>query len=423
MAIIKLGYGTTPIDFEYDDGQFEVIGEHREEAPLSDAELGERFDNPIGSEQLERLIEPGQSVMIAVPDATREVGAGQVVNLLVRRLIANGTMSYEISIVLATGLHRKVTEKEKEEILTPFITQRVKVLDHDPTDLMGFVRLGETSGSIPVEINRNAVEADHLILVGGINFHYFAGFTGGRKLVCPGLASRKTVVGTHSLAFDSKTKSRAEGVGMGLLEDNPVHAAFIEAADFVNPTFAFSTFTNPAGDVSQLFCGNWIESHESACSNYLLSNTSQIKEKRPLVIVSAGGAPHDIDLIQAHKALECASNACMEGGTIVFLAECSDGAGSRDFEKYFGYGDKRRIAEDISEKYVVGGQTAWSFLEKTERFDIRFVVGSGLDSVVKPLFPTYDSLHPALEDIDQMNGFIMPFGSKFLPTIEKGTAD
>ena len=258
-------------------------GETLRETALSDKELGDAFDLPIGSETIEHLISPGESVLIVVPDATREVGAGQVTNLLVRRLIANGTMPYDISVIIATGLHRKVTREEKESILTPFIVQRLKVFDHDPTDLMGFVRVGETSQGIPVELNRTAVEADHVILIGGINFHYFAGFTGGRKLVCPGIASKRTVKSTHSLAFDSIRKARAEGVGTGELAGNPVHEAFVEAASFVSPAFAFNTFTDEAGKITKVFSGDWKQSHEKACEEYRQERAVSLESKRPLV--------------------------------------------------------------------------------------------------------------------------------------------
>lgn len=418
MAIVSFGYGKSALEFEFEPERFELIGGSSENEALSDIQIGEAFDKPIGSKKLEEIVEPGDSVVIAVPDATRQVGAGQIVNLLVRRLIANGTMPYDISIALATGLHRKVTEKEKEEILTAFIVQRVKVIDHDPTNLMGFVRLGETSAGVPVEINRLAAETDHLILVGGINFHYFAGFTGGRKLVCPGLASRKTVIGTHQLAFDTATRSRAEGVGLGKLFGNPVHSAFVEAASLLKPSFAFNTFTTPNGDVSNLICGEWIESHEAACKSYLQAKTAKIDEKRSLVIVGAGGFPHDINLIQSHKALETASHACEEGGTIVLIAECSEGAGSREFEKFFSIGDREEIGVQISVKYAVGGQTAWSLFEKAERFDIRLVTSFDHEAFRKTSIRTFPTLERALADIPAKKGFILPYGAKFLPVFE-----
>ncbi|NNE98327.1 MAG: DUF2088 domain-containing protein, partial [Pyrinomonadaceae bacterium] len=179
---IALGYGKSQIELEYDPARFEVLGDKASSEALADREIGERLDRPKG-EALEAKIKPGESVLIVVPDATRSIGCGQIVNLLVRRLIANGTMPYEINIVFATGIHRPVSKIEKDEILTPFITQRIKTFNHDARDLMQLVRLGEFEDGTPIELNRKLTEYDHVITIGGINFHYFAGFTGGRKLI------------------------------------------------------------------------------------------------------------------------------------------------------------------------------------------------------------------------------------------------
>ena len=303
MATVDLRYGKSVFPFEYDEGQFEILGKPVVKPPLSDVEINAKLDAPIDSEPLENIIAPGETVLIVVPDATRATAAGQIVNLLVRRLIANGTTPFEITIIFATGIHRKVTDEEKSAILTPFIAQRIKTLDHDPRDLMQILRMGETSGGIPIELNRALVEHDHVILIGGISFHYFAGFTGGRKLICPGLASSRTVSATHKLAFDCETRLRRDGVDTALLDGNAVNEAFMEAVAKVNPAFAISTIVNDRGEAVDLYCGNWKTSHRASCDAYASDHTVHIAEKRDLVIVSGGGFPHDINIIQAHKAL------------------------------------------------------------------------------------------------------------------------
>src|SRR2546423_14091517 len=143
MAIQTLRYGHSSIDIEFDPRRFEVLGDVQGGRGLTDAEIGQRLDSPIDSPPIEDLVDAGKTVLIVVPDATRQTGCGQIVNLLVRRLIANGTTPHEISIIFATGIHRKVTEAEKAEILTPFILQRIKTLDHDPRDLARLVKVGE----------------------------------------------------------------------------------------------------------------------------------------------------------------------------------------------------------------------------------------------------------------------------------------
>ncbi|MEJ7624047.1 MAG: nickel-dependent lactate racemase [Pyrinomonadaceae bacterium] len=384
MREIDLRYGSGTIPLAYDEQRLSLIGDTNTALPLTDAEIGAKLDAPIESPPLEELVSPGESILFVVPDATRRAGAGQIVNLLVRRLIANGTLPFDIRIIFATGIHREVTEAEKSAILTPFIYQRMKTLDHNPRDLMQTVGLGETVGGIPAALNRALVEHDHVILVGGVSFHYFAGFTGGRKLVCPGLASTQTISKTHKLAFDCETKHRRTGVDTGRLDGNAVHEAFVDAASKVKISFAVNTFVNDFGELIDLRCGHWLSSHQAACDAYAAEHTKRIAEKRDVVIASCGGTPFDLNLIQAHKALDAASRACTAGGTIVLLAQCSEGLGHGEFLSWFAPGTSVGMADELCERYQVNRQTAWSVMEKTERFDVLIV--SNLDaSATEPM--------------------------------------
>ncbi|MEP6945843.1 MAG: nickel-dependent lactate racemase [Acidobacteriota bacterium] len=413
MRLIDLKYGRTAVPFEYDEDRFEVLGPIAPTRALTDAEIGAKFDDPIGTEPLDNIVATGETVLIVVPDATREIGCGQVVNLIVRRLIANGINSFDIRIIFATGIHRKVTEVERASILTPFIAQRIKTLDHEPRDLLRIVRLGETTGGLTVELNRALVDHDHVILIGGASFHYFAGFTGGRKLICPGLASSRTVSATHKLAFDCEKMDRRDGVGAGLLDGNAVHESFVEAASKAAPGFAITTIVNDAGEIVDIFCGDWISSHRAACDQYALANTVELTEKRHFVVVSCGGFPHDINLIQAHKALDAASKACVDGGRIVLLAECSEGLGRDDFLDWFSAGDSVQLARNLCEKYQVNGQTAHSLLRKNERFDVGVVTSLPSDMIRKMRFRPVDSLSSEIEKAARnASGYIIPNGAK-----------
>jgi len=309
---------------------------------------------------------------------------------LVRRLIANGTAVSDISIIFATGIHRRVTETEKQHLLTPFIAQRIKTIDHDAGNPLKIFRVGVTSGGIPVELNWTLTEFDHVVLIGGVSFHYFAGFTGGRKLVCPGLASSRTISETHKLAFDCESRSRRAGVGTGLLDGNTVHEAFMEGTALVNPSFAINTIVSEAGEAVDLFCGDWKASHRAACEAYAAKHTIRIREKRPFVIASCGGYPHDINMIQAHKTLEAASHACSEGGTIILLAECEDGLGRSDFLEWFDVAESDALAAKLCERYQVNGQTAWSLLRMAERFEIRIVSSLEESSIRRMRLKTFN---------------------------------
>lgn len=407
MATIDLAFGSGSIPFAFDDQRFQVLQNEREARALTDVELGERLDSPIDSATIEEIVSRGETVLFVVPDATRRVGAGQIINLLVRRLIANGTEPNEMSVIFATGIHRPVTDSERNEILTPFIAQRLKTLHHGSRDLMQIVRVGETSGGIPVELNRTLFDFDHVVPIGGVSFHYFAGFTGGRKLICPGLASAKTIAATHKLAFDCEKLTRRDGVGTGLLNGNAVHEAFVEAASLAKIAFSATSIVNENGDVAELFCGDWISSHRVACERFAEANTISIPEKRELVIVGCGGYPHDINMIQAHKSLEAASHACSDGGTIVLVAECRDGLGRDDFLQWFESKNSGELAAKLCESYKVNGQTAWTLMEKTERFRVQMVTSLDDETLRKMRIDRSTDLNG-----NEGNGYIIPNGSK-----------
>ena len=413
MPKIDLKYGRTLVPLRYDESRFSVLGSDRQREPLTDPEIGARLDEPIDSLPLDDLIRPGDRVLLVVSDATRQTGAGQVVNLLARRLIANGSNAADINIIFATGIHRRVSDEERRTILSPFIIQRMKTIDHDANDPIKNFRVGEISGGIPVELDWTLTEFDHIVLIGGITFHYFAGFTGGRKLICPGLASAKTISATHRLAFDCETMDRRQGVGTGLLDGNAVHEAFLEAASFAKPSFAVNTIVDDLGRVIDLYCGDWISSHRHACDAYAEAYTVPITEKRELVVASCGGYPLDINLIQAHKALEAASVACRDGGVIVLLAECEDGLGRSDFLDWFDARDSNALAQKLCESYQVNGQTAWSLLKKAERFEIRLASRLDAQTIGKMRLSSTE-----LNAVQQMiasasGGYIIPFGAKF----------
>ena len=415
MLEIDLKYGRTSIPFKFDEDRFTVLGDIPEGQALSDAAIGTKLDAPIGSDTVENIVHTSQSVLIVVPDATRDVGCGQVLNILVRRLIASGVAPFNITIIFATGIHRAVTEAEKIAILTPFIAQRIKTISHGPRDLMQIVSVGKTGSGIPVELNRALFEQDNVVLIGGINFHYFAGFTGGRKLVCPGLASSKTIAATHKLAFDCERKDRRVDVGPGLLDGNAVHEAFLEAASFAKPAFAVNTIVNSDGEIVDLVCGDWIVAHRAACDVYAAEHFVAITEKRDLVVVSCGGYPHDIDLIQAHKALDAASHACTDGGTIILIAECIDGVGRADFLNWFEAANSDELAANLCNKYQVNGQTAWSLLRKAENYNIHIVCEID-EATLKRLRLTGRKDLKSLNQPDAAGrkAYIIPNGGKFL---------
>ncbi len=420
MSQIELGYGSGSLAFEFDEQRFSVLRatELAGDRPLSDIEIGAAFDAPIASAALDEIVSAGDTALIVVSDATRESGSAQIVNLLVRRLIEQGVAPFDIRIIFATGIHRAVTPEEKRRLLTPFIAQRIKTLDHDANDLSQLTDLGTTARGTRVQVNRALKEHTHIILTGAIGFHYFAGFTGGRKSICPGLASAETVEATHMLALDFEHGGRRAGVGAGLLEGNAVHEECERVASLIKPSFLINTMVDERGRVVRVYAGDWREAHRKACADYAENHSLRLEARRGLVIVSSGGAPYDINLIQAHKALEMAAHACMEGGAIILVAECADGLGRADFLKWFEEKDSHALEQRLRESYEVNGQTAWSLMMKAERFRI-FLVSQLDDEVVRKmrLTPARTIEEVLAQTSMDAEGYIMPRGASLLPAI------
>ena len=417
MTEIQLGYGKGFRGFTFDEDRYQLLsGNSNDDKPLTDVEIGEALSAPIQSPPLEDLLSPGDSVLIVVSDATRETASAQILNLLVRRLIQIGVSPANLAIIFATGIHRPVTLDEKLEILTPFIAQRIKTIDHSAYDASQMISLGMTERGTPVEVNRALKDFSQVIITGAIGFHYFAGFTGGRKSICPGLASGRTIEATHLLALDFETGGRRAGVGTGLLEGNAVHQECERVAALIDPRLSINSVVDERGRAVRIYAGEWRAAHYAGCSDYLSSHSVGIDRKREVVIVSCGGSPYDINLIQAHKALDMAAHACADGGTIVLLAECRDGLGHPTFLKWFEEQNSRAVEDRLRDAYEVNGQTAWSLLTKAERYRVILVSELPHDKVRQMRMVPIRSFTDALNEVGrEQQGYIMPHGARFLP--------
>ncbi len=420
MAHTTLNYGRGQLACDLDSTRFQLLApppDGEAALPLTDAQIGALIDDPIDSQPLEDILTPGESVLIVVSDATRQTASAQVVNLLVRRLIQLGVVPADLRIIFATGIHRAVTDAEKRELLTPFIVQRVRTFDHRADDDAQLVSLGETERGTPIELNRALFEHDHVILTGGIGFHYFAGFTGGRKSVCPGLASARTVAATHLLALDFEHGGRRTGVGAGRLDGNLVHEECERVVAEVAPSFLLNAVVDERGRATKLYAGDWRAAHRLACAEYTDAHAVKLEEKRPVVIVSAGGAPYDVNLIQAHKALDMAAHACSDGGSIILVAECGEGTGARaDFLQWFDAANARALEARLRDNYAVNGQTAWALMTKAERFDVQLVSALADEDVRHMHMTPTRTVAQALTRIgSQATGYVMPHGARYLP--------
>ncbi|MEI6208258.1 MAG: nickel-dependent lactate racemase [Desulfuromonadales bacterium] len=316
---------------------------------------------------------PGDKVVVVTSDITRYTGSEIYLRLLVERLNHQGIADCDMEILIALGIHRKQTEYEHQKILGT-LHGRIRVTDHDCDDHRQLVVVGTTSNGIQVSLNRKAVEADHLILTGAIGFHYFAGFGGGRKSVLPGIASRQACMASHYTVLNPGNGSGKNLYATtGNLDGNPVHQAMVEACAMARPDFILNTVLTPDKRIIAAFAGEWREAHEAGCCFYRERFTFPMREKADLVIASCGGFPKDINLIQAHKSMEYASQAIKDGGVLILLAECRDGFGNSTFFNWFRYKNLFEFESALRTQYEINGQTAYSLLQKAQRFRIIMV--------------------------------------------------
>lgn len=385
---------------------------------LTDTELNNALDAPIGTPPLEEIIRPNERVVIVVPDITRSAGAHRIAPLIVERLNRHGLADEQISVLVGGGTHRAPTHAEIRSILGPDLPQRMAVHPHDSNDASTHVEMGITSRGTRVILNRRLVEADHVIVLGAISYHYIAGFSGGRKGILPGCGAESSIKSSHLLSFDLDTLEKRPSIVSGQLDGNRVHEDMTEACAMLNPSFLVNTVIGTDGEIVAVYAGHWLEAHKQGCQEYGDVHSTQVGEKRSLVIVSAGGAPRDINLIQSHKAMEHASNVLEEGGTMIALAECIEGLGRNDFLSWFAPGGSRATAQMLVEDYHIYGQTAWGLRRKAERF--RLMLVSSLDAgIVRHMgLEPQPSLEAALTEVSTERGYIIPSGLTTLPMLQ-----
>ncbi|HKI52183.1 MAG TPA: nickel-dependent lactate racemase [Geothermobacteraceae bacterium] len=378
---------------------------------------------PIGSLQLQQIVRPGEQVVIVTSDITRYTGSEIFLPILVELLNDCGIPDRDIRIVIGLGIHRAQTAEEHQKILGP-LAGRIEVCDHDCDNSEQLVDLGATTSGLPVEINRTVVEAERVIVTGTAGLHYFAGFGGGRKGLVPGVASRKTCMATHFAIFNPpQTGGKHPQAVPGRLDGNPVHQAILEAALKVKPDFLLNTVLAPDKSLLKVYCGDLDLAHRAACE--LAGGLYQLPLAEPadLAVVSCGGAPKDINFIQAHKALDYGVRALRPGGTVILLAECPDGFGNATFFDWFRYLDLAEFETALRNNYEINGQTAHSTLSKARQFRVILISSFSREQTKRMGMEKAANLDAALQMAyeklpDKPRTVVIPDGGTVLPVIQ-----
>lgn len=305
------------------------------------------------------LINPGESVCIVVSDHTRRTAADIVLPVLLQGLEERGCSLKSVFFLFASGIHRHPVEREIKKILGAGLAEQFagRIYLHDADNERELVPVGKIKDGHEVFLNRRAVEADRLILLGAATYHYHAGFGGGRKASVPGIAGRDTIAYTHGLTLDPVKDGFRSGVDIGMLDGNPVSEAMLAGARLRAPDFIVNTVLTPDGKLAGMFAGDMDIAHRAACRLVEKISRVDISKKADFVIASAGSASN---WIQSHKAFYNAHRAVHENGRVILEAECPEGIGNERFRYWIRKCGLREIFDGLRQSPEVNGQTALS---------------------------------------------------------------
>lgn len=286
--------------------------------------------NPIGSTRLKDIAarRNAKSACVLVSDATRNVPTAKVADILVKELIDGGVPLEGIIFIVAIGVHRDATEQEMREMLGEDLYKKVKIENHTPFLDDNLIALGTTFFGTPVKVNKRAYECDLHISVGKVEPHEFAGFSGGRKSVLPGISSEKTIEANHST-----TMLYSQRAVPGCLNGNPIHMDMVEAAEFFGVDFTVSFVQNAKNETAAVFSGSMQASHQAAVE--YLRQYCQCSFEKPDVIVTTPGSPLNIDFYQSLKPLIALTEVLDETITVALYCECKEGVSSPDMLRPF----------------------------------------------------------------------------------------
>jgi nickel-dependent lactate racemase len=417
MTTYGLKYGKEKISFELPEKWRVNILKHSEPAsvPLEEA-LVKSLEKPFNHKPFAEWIKAFKEILIIIPDVTRYAGMDRVMPILYEQFLKH----VNVKVLFALGNHRKQTEDEKKGLVSDFIYDRFACIDHDCFDSSGLINVGKTSTGLDVVLNSLLINAEAAVVTGSINFHYLAGFGGGRKSIFPGVAGYETILGIHRKVFNPDKPGKHILAKSGILKGNPMHEEIMQGISLIKtPLFLINTALDDKKNFLNIFSGNIRDAHEQGCAWFKKHFEVKAEEKADVVITSSGGFPKDINFIQSHKAIEHAMGAVRDKGTVIVTGECKDGMGNSDFLKWFDLGSTSEMEPHVRSADKVYAQTAYSTKFKAERCDIILISQLESDQVRKMGLIPKNSIKEAIESVDDGKEklcCIIPDGSNTLIT-------
>ena len=387
----------------------EVVAPESEEQEVLRA-----LNDPIGSKSLKEIITPGKKIAIITSDITRPMPTYKVMPALLDSLYAAGAKAKDITLVFALGSHRRHTSEEMEKLAGSRAWNEITCVDSDPVNC---IHMGTTSAGTPVDITRVVAEADYRICLGNIEFHYFAGYSGGAKAIMPGVSTRDAIQANHSMMI-------REEACAGNIENNPIRNDIEEAGRICGIDFIVNVVLSEHKKILKAVAGDPVLAHREGCA---FLNTLYLKEldaPADIVLVSQGGAPKDLNLYQTQKALDNARHAVKEGGVIILIGSCKEGLGEHVFEEWMTKSPSpQAMIQRIGHDFQLGGHKAAAIAMILEKADI-YLVSDMAPDFVRSLFLTpMPNAQAAFDCAIQKLGrhakvLAMPYGGSTLPKIK-----
>ena len=416
---MKLKYGKREIQLPIQDKHvIQILNPKKQKALLHPKNrLKILLKNSINSYSLKDLVnqKKAQKILIVVNDITRPTPYEVILPPLLDELDQIGIKKENITFIIATGIHRSNSPEEIKKIFGENIFSTYQFLNHDCDD-PHLKDLGHLKSGNKLWVDPMVSNSDFIITTGVIVPHYFAGFSGGRKSILPGICGRKTIETNHSQMVHQNARA-------GNLKDNPVHQEMQEAAEKVGVDFNINVITSEHNEIIEIVAGelykSWLKGIEICKKTYLCP----ITQKAEVVIASAGGYPKDINVYQAQKALDNAYQAVKPGGTIILLAECSEGYGEPTFENWIEEANTPDdIVKRLQKKFVLGGHKAYAIARAVKEIEIILISSLPDNEVRKLFFIPMENVSQALNYVKDKYGenfqaYILPSGNTVVPQL------
>jgi len=414
---ISVPYGTGQLSFELPESCFlGMVLPSDDNAPAgsSDDIIRKALAAPVGAKRLSASVGPSHKIAIIVNDITRPTPSAYLIPFVLEELALAGVPDENITFYFALGLHREHTEDEMKKLLGEAVYSRYKHVQHE-VGSYPVTSFGQTSRGTPIEVYEDIPKNDFIIGIGEIGFHYYAGYSGGAKSIFPGVSSKTSVITNHKMMIEKNAVSGRV--------DSPVRQDFEEAVKIVGLDFILNVVLDSHKQVVAAFSGDFIEAHRKGVS---VVDALYKVEVPPAdaVIVSCGGYPKDINLYQTNKALDNATQAVAEGGSIIIVSECRDGIGNDVYDRWNK--SCKTAAEAIARfktEFEFGGHKAATTAAASLRFHL-YLVSSLPDETVREAFfepcaTVEEAVSRVLAKKQNAKFLVMPYGGQTLPKIKE----